>query len=95
MLYVHQYSSPFRKRWSAIGSQHDRQDNSSEGSTGVAQQSQEMGKERKAISPLTSTIVGSNLVAASASKAPLVGGFLAKFLALAPPTCFFFLQTSP
>ena len=31
----------------------------------------------------------------ASSSAPLVGAGLAKFLAVAPPTCFFFLQTSP
>jgi len=34
-------------------------------------------------------------VMALATKAPLVGPGFAQFLSLAPPACFFFMQTSP
>ena len=38
---------------------------------------------------------GSGTVTALSAKAALVGPAMAKFLSLAPPTCFFFMQTAP
>lgn len=43
----------------------------------------------------TATATATTTAAGAAAKASLVGPLMTKFLAIAPPACFLFLQTSP